>query len=81
MMLPTIVSGDEGLGSTDESAIQVESPMEIKEMHIPYPLAPMPMEISPPNVVSPTKFLLVDDNKINLQVSQSAWAGPRWRPY
>ena len=75
MMLPTIVSGEEGLGSADESAIQVESPMEIKELHVPHPLAPMPMDISPSNGVSPIKFLLVDDNKINLQVSPAAWAG------
>lgn len=68
IMHPTIVSGEEGLASADESAIQVESPMEIKEMHVPHPLAPIPMEISPPNTISPIKFLLVDDNKINLQI-------------
>lgn len=75
MMLPAIVSGEEGLGFADESALHAESPMEVKELHVPQHLAPMPMEISPSNVVSPIKFLLVDDNKINLQVRQAAWAG------
>lgn len=74
VMHPTIVSGEEGLACADESAIQVESPMEIKELHVPHPLAPIPMEISSPNTISPIKFLLVDDNKINLQVSHTAWA-------